>query len=285
MQRANDVTAERNGQAASGLTGVDRVLACLQLLGAEPDGVGLEELARALDSPKSSTHRALAALTRAGFVEQDRDLRYRLGFGFLQLAFSYYERLDRPRLAQPVLAELAEMFGETAHYAELDGDEVVYLGQARPRGERVQMTARIGGRNPAYCTGVGKALLAHALPDGDAVARFVELHGPLAQRTSKTLTNAGALGDELRATLDRGYALDREESDPGINCIAFPLSLGSARPSGAISVAALANRTPLEALINRADEIRRVISSHLGEGAVEPPHAIRAGLASTGAAR
>jgi DNA-binding IclR family transcriptional regulator len=264
----NDVIAGRDGQATGGLTGVDRVLACLHLLGEDAKGVGLDEVAKALDSPKSSTHRALAALMRAGFVEQDGDRRYRLSLDFLRLAFAYYDSLDRPRLVQPILTELAEMFGETSHYGELDGDEVVYLGQSRPRGPRVQMTARIGGRNPAYCTGVGKALLAHSLLDAAAVERFVELHGPLGQRTPKSLTTAGALGQELRATRERGYALDREESDPGITCIAFPLSLGSSHPGGAISISALSNRTPLEALINRAEEIRGVICRHLGDGAV-----------------
>lgn len=262
------VSTVKDGQAAAGLTGVDRVLACLHLLSTEADGVGLDELAKALGSPKSSTHRALAALARAGFVVQDEDRRYRLSLDFVRLAFAHYERLDRPRLVQPVLTELAEMFGETSHYAELESAEVVYLGQARPRGERVQMTARIGGRNPAYCTGVGKALLAHALADAGAVERFLERHGPLAQRTPKSLTTAGALEQEFRATRERGYALDREESDPGITCIAFPICVGSSRPSGAISISALANRTPLEALINTADEIRGVICRHLGDGAV-----------------
>jgi DNA-binding IclR family transcriptional regulator len=271
MIGGNDVIAGRDGQAGSGLTGVDRVLACLDLLGRQADGAGLDEVANALGSPKSSTHRALAALTRAGFVEQDGDRRYRLSLDLVRLAFAYYERLDRPRLVQPVLTELAEMCGETAHYGELDGAEVIYLSQARPRGERVQMTARIGGRNPAYCTGLGKALLAYALPDGEAVERFVERHGPLAQRTPKSLTTPGGLAQELRATRERGYALDREESDPGITCIAFPLSLGASLPSGAISVSALANRTPLEALINRADDIRGVICRHLGDVAVPVP--------------
>ncbi len=268
MIGANNLIERHDGQGTTGLTGVDRVLACLHLLGQEPDGMGLDEVAKALGAPKSSTHRALAALTRAGFVEQGADRHYRLSLAFLRLAFGYYDRLDRPRLVQPVLAELAEMYGETAHYAELDGAEVVYLGQARPRGQRVQMTARIGGRNPAYCTGVGKAMLAHALPDSAAVERFVEQHGPLAQRTPKSLTTGGALGQEFRATRERGYALDREESDAGITCIAFPLSLGAGHPSGAISISALANRTPLEALINTADDIRDVICRHLGDGAV-----------------
>jgi IclR family acetate operon transcriptional repressor len=266
----NHVIGEGAGQAVTGLTGVDRVLACLHLLAAEHGGAGLDEIAKSLESPKSSTHRALAALMRAGLVEQDEDRRYRLSLDFVRLAFAYYERLDRPRLVQPLLTELAEMFGETAHYGELDGADVVYLGQARPRGERVQMTARIGGRNPAYCTGVGKALLAHTLPHGGAVEAFVDRHGPLPKRTPKTLTTASALSDEFRATRERGYALDREESDAGITCVAFPIFFGGSHPSGAVSISALASRTPLEALIDRVDEIRHVISRHLGDGAVPP---------------
>lgn len=268
---AGDPINGGDGSTPTGLTGVDRVLACVHLLAAQPAGAGLDALAKSLGSPKSSTHRALSALMRAGLVEQAQDRRYRLSLDFVRLGFSYYEGLDRPRLVQPVLAELAEMFGETSHYGELEGAEVVYLGQARPRGERVQMTARIGGRNPAYCTGLGKALLAHTLPDGDSLGRFLELYGPLAKRTPKTLTTAGALSQELRATRERGYALDREESDPGITCIAFPIFVGAATPTGAISISALASRTPLEVLIDRADEIRHLIGAHLGEGAVPVP--------------
>jgi DNA-binding IclR family transcriptional regulator len=273
MNRRNDVIEAGVGQAATGLTGVDRVLACLHLLAGESDGASLDEIARSLGSPKSSAHRALAALMRAGFVEQADDRRYRMSLGFVRLAFAHYEHLDRPRLVQPVLGRLAEMFGETAHYGELEGSEVVYLAQARPRGERVQMTARIGGRNPAYCTGLGKALLAHTLQDGADLEHFLELYGPgpLAKRTPKTLTTASALNHELRATRERGYALDREESDSGITCIAFPIFLGAARPTGAISISALASRTPLEALIDRADEIRHAIEADLGDGVVPTP--------------
>lgn len=267
----NDGSDGGRGQIPSGLTGVDRVLACVRVLAVEAEGVGLDEIAKTLGAPKSSTHRALAALLRAGLVDQTEDRRYRLSLDFVRLGFSYYERLDRPRLVQPVLNGLAEMFGETAHYGELDAAEVVYLAQARPHGERVQMTARIGGRNPAYCTGLGKALLAHALPDRSAADRYVELYGPLPKRTPKSLTTSRALDQELRATRDRGYALDREESDPGITCIAFPIFLGTPKPAGAISISALASRTPLEALIDMADEIAGVIALHLGEHAVPAP--------------
>lgn len=264
----------RNGAGRPALgsprTAVDRVLACLQFLAADSGAVGLDEISKSLDLPKSSTHRALASLVRAGLVEQDDDRRYRLGLRVVRLALSYYEGLDRPRLVQPVLTELAEMIGETAHYAELDEAEVVYLGQARPPGDRVQMTARIGGRIPAYCTSLGKAMLAYLLPDRAAVTRFVELHGPLAKLTPNALTSATALTRELQATRERGYAVDREESDAGITCVAFPIFLGGSKPTAAISVSALASRTRLEDLIASIADIRGVISANLGEDAVYP---------------
>ncbi len=255
-------------------TGADRVLACLQLLAGYSDGASLDEISKALRSPKSSTHRALASLMRARLVEQDEERRYRLSLHWIRLALSFYDGLDKPRLVQPVLNELAQMFGETAHYAELDDLEIVYLGQARAPGERVQMTARIGARLPAYCTSLGKAMLAHLLHDGDAVTHFLELYGPLAKRTPQTLTSADALGGELRATRERGYAVDREESDVGITCVAFPIFLGGSKPTGAISVSALASRTPLAVLIEKADEIKHVIGAHLGEAALQVPGSV-----------
>src|SRR5689334_3502735 len=133
-------------------TGADRVLACLKQLAQHPKGVALEELARELHSPKSSVHRALATLRRAGLAEQDDRGRYRLGLEVVRMGLEYYESLDRTELVHPLLGALAERFHETAHYAELVDGDVVYLRREAPPGLRVQMTAAIGGRNPAYCT-------------------------------------------------------------------------------------------------------------------------------------
>lgn len=250
-----------------GLNGADRVLATLNLLGGYPGGIGLNDLARLMNSPRSSVHRALAALRRADLIEQDRDSRYRLGYGLLKLAFSYYEELDEVGRIRPVLSALAENFGETAHYATLDGSEVVYLAKVQPAASRYQMTSVIGGRNPAYCTGVGKALLAYSLRDEAAVNAFVERHDPpLARHTDHTITTAEKLHLELSQIRDEGYALDREENEPGINCLAIPLFLTSTTvPDGAVSVTAVAQRFPLERLVASVDEARAMIRSHLGE--------------------
>ncbi|HVB70504.1 MAG TPA: IclR family transcriptional regulator [Acidimicrobiales bacterium] len=249
-----------------GPNGADRVLAILNVLGNFPDGIGLNDLARLMHSPRSSVHRALSALRRAELIEQDRDSRYRLGYGLLKLAFSYYEELDEVGRMRPILAALATEFGETTHYAILSRHEVVYLAKVQPPQSRYQMTSAIGGRNPAYCTGVGKAILAYELTDEAAVCAFVDSHGPLTSFTPNTITTAAALHAELARVRADGYALDREEHEEGINCLAMPLFLTSSTvPDGAISVTAVAQRFPLARLEASIDRAREMIREHLGE--------------------
>jgi IclR family acetate operon transcriptional repressor len=250
---------------ATTLTGADRVLATLRLLGEFPEGVGLHELARRLHSPKSSVHRALGALRRAEFVEQDRDGRYRLSYGLIQLAFMHYDQLDDAVRVRPLLSTLAERYGETTHYAVLSGSEVVYQAKVQPLSSRYQMTSVIGGRNPAHCTGVGKVLLAYKLLSTEDVEDYVARNGPLARRTEHTITDAFRLDAELRHIREAGYGFDRQESETGINCLAVPLFLTSRRePDGAVSVTAVAQRLPLERLASSVDEIRAIIRSKLG---------------------
>ena len=247
------------------LTGSDRVLATLKELAAHSRGASLDELARALDAPKSSVHRALGVLRRAGFAEQDTAGRYRVGTELVRVAFEYYENRNDEDLVRPVLVSLSERLAETAHFARLDGAEVVYLAKVEPVGQALTMTSRIGGRNPAHSTGVGKALLAHELPSEQAVRAFIKANGPLERRTSRTLVSARSLAADLAGTRARGYALDREESEPGVNCIAFPLFLDSPRkPTGAISVSAVAMRTGLDRLEESSEEIRAIIEEPFG---------------------
>jgi DNA-binding IclR family transcriptional regulator len=245
--------------------GADRVLAALKAVGRHAKGARLEDLATELHSPKSSTHRALATLRRAGLVEQDERGRYRLGLELLRIAFTYYESLDQRQLVEPVLESISRRLHETAHYAELHADEIVYIAKTEAPGNRVQMTSRIGGRNPAHCTGIGKALLAYALPELADVAKYVQNYGPLVKRTPRTLTTVEELHEDLVAIRSRGYSLDREESEQGIICIAVPVCIASAsRPTGAISVTAFLHRTPLDALISSVEELRDFVEARLG---------------------
>ncbi|MFF3332968.1 IclR family transcriptional regulator [Streptomyces sp. NPDC002888] len=246
------------------LVGSDRVLAVLKELARYPDGAGLDELTRAIGSPKPTVHRALGALRRAGLAGQDARGRYVLGDEFLRMAFAHHEaRPDHVRV-RPVLEALAHRFGETAHYAVLDGREVVYRAKVDPPTGAVRLTSAIGGRNPAHATAVGKLLLARRSGTRAQVEAWVGA-SPLERRTPRTLCTAADLHQELRATAERGYACDDQENETGVNCLALPVYATSpTTPSGAVSISALAYRTPLATLVDALDEIRALLGP-LGE--------------------
>jgi IclR family transcriptional regulator, acetate operon repressor len=254
---------EKDGPEARG--GTERALILLKELAQHPDGATLHDLARRVDLPKSSVHRALGALVKSELAVHPAPGRYRLGSEFVRLAYGYQEERAESRIVEPCLRELADAFGETAHYAELAGREVVYIAKVSAPSQTVRMTSSIGGRNPAYCTGVGKALLASRIPDDVDVDDFLRSLGPLEARTPNTLVHPGALLMELRATAERGFALDDEENEVGVNCIAFPIFGASPKvASGAISVAALRHRMGIGELQRNADTIREIIHRHLG---------------------
>jgi IclR family acetate operon transcriptional repressor len=255
-----DLTAAPTIPEQDRLVGADRVLAILAELARHPDAIGLEEMARAVSSNKATVHRALAALRRAGFAVQDGRGRYVLGDEYLRLAFAHHEaRPDHVRI-NPVLRRLAETYGETAHYAVLDGHEVVYRSKVDPPHGAVRLTSTIGGRNPAHCTAVGKLLLAYALPDDAAVHAWAGGRA-LERRTRRTLTTATALAREVRTIRERGWAADDQENEPGVTCVAVPAFLTSpTAPSGAVSVSAPAYRTPLATLVRSVAAIRAVVA-------------------------
>jgi IclR family transcriptional regulator, acetate operon repressor len=246
------------------LVGADRVLGILAELARYPDGISLEDMTRVAGSSKPTVHRALACLRRSGFATRNSHGRYVLGDEFMRLAFAHYEaRPEHLRIA-PALTELAERYGETAHYAVLDGDTVVYRAKVDPPYGALRLTSTVGGRNPVHSTGVGKVLLAYALPDDDAVVAWAR-ERVLERRTEHTRTTAGALASELAAVRAHGYAVDDQENEPGIVCVAVPVFLASpTQPSGAVSVSAAAYRTPLQVLIEEIPAIRATVD---GSGA------------------
>lgn len=244
------------------LVGADRVLAVLAELARHPDGIGLEEMARAVASPKPTAHRALAALRRAGLAVQNGHGRYVLGDEFLRMAFAHHEaRPDHVRVT-PILQALCDRYGETIHYAVLEGDSVVYRSKLDPPTGAVRLTSVVGGRNPAHCTGVGKVLLAAALPDEAAVRAWAGARR-LERPTERSISTVEELHAELVRVREQGYAADDQENEPGVNCVAVPAYLTSpTTPSGAISVSGLAYRTPLRTLVEQVPRIRAIVAGH-----------------------
>jgi IclR family transcriptional regulator, acetate operon repressor len=238
--------------------GSDRVLAVLTELARRPGGVGLDELARSLGSPKPTVHRALGSLRRAGFAQQNERGHYLLGDEFLRLAFANHEaRPDHVRV-QPILTELAARYGETAHYAVLAGRSVVYRAKVDPPSGAVKLTSTVGGRNPAHSTAVGKLLLSYRLADDDAVRTWAGAGLP--RQTAATRTSAAALAADLARTRERGFGTDEQENEEGVACLAVPVFLGSpTAPTGAISISTLAYRTALSDLVDDLPAILAIV--------------------------
>ncbi|MFI5896345.1 IclR family transcriptional regulator [Actinoplanes sp. NPDC051513] len=232
------------------LVGADRVLAVLAELARHPEGIGLEDMARAMASPKPTVHRALASLRRAGFAAQDGWGRYVLGDEFLRLAFAHHEARPDHLRVEPVLRRLCERYGETVHYAVLDGRSVIYRSKIDPPEGAFRLSSVVGGRNPAHTTAVGKLLLAHRLYSLQEVRDWIG-DQPLPAPTSNSITTAEGLHAELERTRDRGYGLDDQENERLVSCLAVPAYLAApSMPSGAISISAFSHRTPLQVLID-----------------------------------
>ena len=250
------------------LVGADRVIAVLTELADHPSGVTLDELAGILRSSKPTVHRALATLRRAGLADMTGRGVYVLGDEYLRLAFRNLGGRPETARIQPLLEQLAAQYGETAHYAVLAGKDIVYRAKMDPPQGAVRLTSVIGGRNPAYRTAVGKALLSSQLLDLDQVIDWIG-ESPLERKTGNTLVTPEALLEELTATRRRGFAVDNQENEIGVNCVAIPIHLdGSATPSGAVSVSAVTFRCPLDRLVEAAPAIRETIAGMLGPNAL-----------------
>ena len=252
------------------VVGSDRVLAVLLELAEHPGGISLDDLAQRVNGSKPTVHRALASLRKAGLAAQSARGVYELGDEFLRLAYRFQDARPETARIEPLLRELAAEFGETAHFGILDRDQIVYRAKVDPPVGAIRLTSTIGGRNPASSTAMGKLLLSfdiHSLGELQSWLGSAKLHA----HTEHTLTTPETLFADIAASAERGYGIDDQENEIGINCIALPVFLEPGRPvSGAVSVSGLAYRRSLESLVSSVERLRGIVESHLGAGSTRP---------------
>ena len=222
--------------------GIEVLNRAVDLLAAFTQGPGttlsLAELARRTGLPKPTLHRLLASLDGLGLVDKTAN-GYQLGIRLFELGEHVPRKQKLREAALPFMQDLFEASHDTVHLAVLDGTDVVYL--ERIRGHKpVNLASRVGGRLPAYCTGVGKALLAF---NPEAAMKVLAM--PLAARTPYTITNHQVLAEQLTQIRQTGIAFDHEENSIGINCAAAPILVDD-RAIGAVSVTCAAPRTDVE---------------------------------------
>jgi IclR family transcriptional regulator, acetate operon repressor len=196
----------------------------------------LAELARRTGIPKPTVHRLLAELAEWGAVERSAG-GVRLGLRLFELGQLVPRQRELLDVAVPFLADLFEATHETVHLAVPDGTEVVYV-QKLPGSGGPQIPSRLGGRMPAYCTGVGKAMLAFGPPERLAAV----LAAGLPRRTPRTVIAPGLLRAELESIRRRGIAEEHEESAPGLACVAAPVLGPDGYAVAAVSITGWASR-------------------------------------------
>lgn len=226
---------------------VVRAARLLELLRASEGGAPLNELAVRSGLAKASVFRMLRTLEGLGLVERpDGAESYRLGVRCLELGQAYLEQTDLRREARPVLERLRDRFDETVHLAVLDDEfRVVYLDKLDSTHAVGIMMSRVGKTAPSYCTGLGKALLA---PRDDDPVAALELRGVLRRFTKNTIHRPAELRRELMRIAERGYALDLEEHEPGVRCVACAIEGPSGKAVAAISIAGPAQRLAEDSL-------------------------------------
>jgi DNA-binding IclR family transcriptional regulator len=250
---------------------VRRALSILDYLSdsASSPGLSLTELASGLEMNKSTLLRLLATLQEFDLIERDpQNDCYRLGLRTLHWAEACLSSMQLRRIAAPFLYQLMEITRETIHLVTYENGEVVYIDKVDSP-SMVRIVSRIGMHMPAHSTAVGKALLAYlpATAFQEVVARG------LPARTPHTLTSPSALQQNLAEVSRRGYAIDDEENEPELRCVAAPIFNHLGYAIAAVSISAPTHRVTSARAEELGPLVRRTaehISERLGFHQSEP---------------
>ena len=231
---------------------VSKALRVLEAAAQEGRAVRFVELQNALPYPKSTLHRMLRTLVAENMLEFDEEQHtYRPGLRLVRLAHAAWADASLATTARDALDWLAEGLRETVHLGVLDNAQVLYVDK-RTGDYRMSLYASVGKVGPAYCTGIGKAMLS-ALSGND-------LENALSRQafhryTPQTITDAARLRADLKTCRERGYSLDLEEHEPGVICIAVPIVSGSGDLLGGLS---MTNHTHLAAVDDLEQQLPRL---------------------------
>jgi IclR family pca regulon transcriptional regulator len=229
---------------------LERGLAILTCFTPKRPVLGIADIADELGMSRSTTHRYVITLVALGYLEQGASRKYRLGLRVTNLGMSALNSTGLREHAHPYLEELRQRTSYTTSLAVLDGSDIVYVDRARSfrRGQgKIDLDLHPGSRLPAYCTAMGKMLLAN-LPEADQRELLGSIK--LAKRGPNTITSKKALREELEEVHEEGFAVNDEELAPDLYSIAAPVRNEAREVVAAINVAAHSSMISLEEMVD-----------------------------------
>jgi DNA-binding IclR family transcriptional regulator len=219
--------------ATDGLKSVEKALRIIESFDLDRPEISVSEFVESLSIPKVSVYRFLRVLTKNGFISHNKQTKkYRLGLKIFELGSIVLKNFDFREVAFPIITELSNRSGETVHLGVLDNQQVVSIESVESN-QTLRISMPVGKRVYLHSTGVGKAILA-SLND-EEIKEVVRQKG-LPRFTNNTIVVADQLLKEIQAIRARGYAIDNEENEPGVRCIAAPVVDPNQRFIASISV-------------------------------------------------
>lgn len=253
-----------SAKEGNSLKSVERALQILETFTLDQYELTAAEIAQRVSLPKGSIYRFLSVLLKQRFLVRDLQTRkYRLGIKVFELGSIVWKGMNLRRVALPLMEDLSKWSGETVHLGVRDGHEVVSIEGAESD-QSLRIVLPVGKRVCLHSTGIGKAILAF-LPDKE-IEEILNQKG-LPAFTPNTIRDRGRLWEEIKTIRNRGYAVDNEENEIGIRCVAAPIRDYSGRVIASMSISGPSIRITDEKIplfAQRVIEACEAISRNLG---------------------
>jgi len=247
-----DLDGDVESRTRGGVQSIGRAFAILEEVARNRDGIGLADLSKRVGLHNSTTFHLVKTMVSLGYIRQLKESkRYRIGRPLFALAASALDEMEMVSMATPVLDDLSRQTGESSHFAARMSDAVVVMART-PGPGAFQLTDRVGVVRPAYCTALGKIILAALRPD--QLDRYLD-RVELKSLTAKTITNPQRLRRELQEIRRAGIAFDDGEFDNEVRCAAMPIHDFSGQVVGAIGISGPVWRLSIQALQSKARDL------------------------------
>jgi len=238
---------------------------------ADAGSVGIRELSNITGYPPSTIHRIVTTLVEKNYFQQDPvTRRYSLSFRFLELASQFQQKTHLTAIALPHLEQLMATTRESVNLAVRDGDSMVYLDIVQSRYTMLQLFTRPGARVPLYATGVGKLFLSRM--EESELDAYLHRTKPTAF-TPHTLVARDAVIQDLQMIRQRGFAVDNQEMEEGVRCVAALIYDHQSRPAASVSVTGTATRFTPERVKQYGQQVNECAAAISGLLGFNPAHA------------